>query len=126
MTETAERRALFAALKQILARYSDDLTVVADEEGDYHLDTHHVMKNKQRLFFGAVRINKNYVSFHLMPVYVNPSLLDTIDINLKKRMQGKSCFNFTSLDEELIDGLATLTETGYQYYIEESYIQRNA
>lgn len=126
MTETAEKMALFTTLRQILARYSDQLKVVTDEEGNYHLDTHHVMKNKKPLFFGAVRSNKNYVSFHLMPIYVNPSLLDAVDLNLKKRMQGKSCFNFTSIDDKLIDGLVALTESGYQYYVEESYIQGNA
>jgi hypothetical protein len=29
---------------------------------------------------------------------------------LRKRMQGKSCFNFTKLDEELFAELAVLTE----------------
>ncbi len=56
---------------------------------------------------------KNYVSFHLMPVYENPSLLEGISLELEARMQGKSCFNFKQVDEDLFSQLADLTEVGY-------------
>jgi len=47
-------------------------------------------KYKQDIFFGGVQIKKNYLGFYLMPVYVNPKLLDGISTELKKSMQGKS------------------------------------
>jgi hypothetical protein len=53
------------------------------------------MRNgKKVIFFGAAQIKKNYVSFYLMPVYMFmfPKLLDNISPELKKHMQGKSCF----------------------------------
>jgi hypothetical protein len=40
-----------------------------------------------------VQIKKNYVIYHLMPVYLNPGLLEGMSPGLRKRMQGKSCFN---------------------------------
>ncbi len=49
-----------------------------------------------------------------MPVYMYPALLDGASDELKRRMQGKSCFNFTSVDEALFDELAQLLEQGYQ------------
>jgi hypothetical protein len=33
---------------------------------------------------------------------------------LKKRMQGKACFNFTAIDRELFEELEQVTERGYQ------------
>jgi len=48
--------------------------------------------------FGAVRLGKNYVSYYLMPVYMTPALQKRISPELRKRMQGKSCFNFTEID----------------------------
>ena len=39
-------------------------------------------------------------------------LLDSISDNLRKRMQGKSCFNFSKQDPDLFDELAALTRTG--------------
>jgi hypothetical protein len=48
------------------------------------------------------------VSYYLMPVYVDPCLLDGISENLKRRMQGKSCFNFTETDQPLFKELTRL------------------
>jgi hypothetical protein len=70
------------------------------------------------MFFGAVQTKKNYVSYHLMPVYVYPDLLDGISPELRRRMQGKSCFNFSRVDETLVAELARLTERGLQRYRE--------
>jgi hypothetical protein len=37
------------------------------------------------VWFGAVRLGKAYVSYHLMPVYALPELLDGISPELKRR-----------------------------------------
>lgn len=65
--------------------------------------------DKKPVCVGAVRIEKNYVSYHLMAVYGCPSLLQEMSPALKKRMQGKSCFNFTNIDEALFAELTELT-----------------
>lgn len=123
MPKEFDKAEVFEALKPILKACSKNLILVADDEGSYYLDTHHIMKNKKPLFFGAVQIRKNYVSYHLMPVYVNPSLLDTISEPLRQRMQGKSCFNFRSVEADLFAELAALTQAGYGFYAEEGYIR---
>ena len=74
------------------------------------------------MFFGSVFIKKRYVSFHLMPVYVSPPLLENISDALRKRMQGKSCFNFTKADKELFRELADLTAAGHAFYQEKGYL----
>jgi hypothetical protein len=61
------------------------------------------------LFVAGVQVNRTYVSFHLMPIYMNPSLQKAVPAALKKRMQGKSCFNFTSIDPEQLQALRALT-----------------
>lgn len=61
---------------------------------------------------GAVQIKKRYVSFHLIPVYAIPALGKTISTSLQKRMQGKSCFNFTSIEPAHVKELAALTKRG--------------
>ena len=117
-----DRDDVFSKLKDILTPYAGHLDVVLDDTENYHLNTRHIMKNKKPLFFGAVNINKSYISFHLMPVYVNPSLLDSMSDQLRKRMQGKSCFNFKSKDDALFEELESLTRSGFQFYIDEGYI----
>jgi hypothetical protein len=74
------------------------------------------------MHFAATMIRKNYVSFYLMPVYVEPDLLEDVSDDLKKRMQGKSCFNFKEPDDPLFDELATLTKRGFEHYKAEGYV----
>ena len=68
----------------------------------------------------SAQIKKTYVSFYLMPVYMYPELLNDISPQLKKRMQGKSCFNFKKVEPELFDELAELTRRGADKFKEEN------
>lgn len=113
---------VFDRLRGMLKDYAVGLVCEKDKGDDYYLNTKHVMKNKKPLFFGAVQIKKNYVSYHLMPVYVYPELLVTMSPELKQRMQGKSCFNFKSADAMLFEELAALTKAGYEKYKSAGYV----
>ncbi|MBI5651497.1 MAG: hypothetical protein HZC40_13805 [Chloroflexi bacterium] len=112
----------FARLKKILQRYAKRLTVTVDKPDAYSLDAGYSEKLKRTMFFGAVQIKKNYVSFYLMPVYVFPNLLKSISPALKKRMQGKSCFNFVAIDDAMVKELAALTKRGIERYKGEGYL----
>ena len=111
----------FQKLKAILQPYAARLIVVHDTGENYYLDTPHIMKNKHRVFFAAVRMGKNYVSFHLMPVYGSADLREKMSPELKKRMQGKACFNFTAPDEKLFKELAKLTKAGFAIFTDKKF-----
>jgi hypothetical protein len=106
--------AVFDRLKAILEPYARDMFVSADDEAWYGLDLAPPEERNPTTWFGAVRRGKRYVSIYLMPVYVDPGLLDDASPQLRKRMQGKSCFNFTKVDEPLIAELEALTRAGYE------------
>jgi hypothetical protein len=57
----------------------------------------------------SVKMGKAYVSYHLMGFYGNPELSKTLSKPLKARMQGKTCFNFTKIDEPLFAELEQVT-----------------
>lgn len=113
---------VFAALRALLAPYADRLATVHDTPEHLYLDTRHTLPNGKPLFFGAVRTAKQHVSYHLMPVYLHPELLDGASDALRKRMQGKSCFNLKSPDEALLTELADLTRRGYECYRDAGYV----
>ena len=100
---------VFEMLKAILKPYAKNLTITADTSGAYSLDGPYSEKYKKALFFGAAQIKKNYVSFYLMPVYMFPELLKGMSPELKKHMQGKSCFNFKKVEPDLFKELTQLT-----------------
>lgn len=110
---------VFEGLKSILKPYAKKLTVTADTSVAYSLDGPYSEKWKKVVFFSAAQIKKNYVSFYLMPVYMFPKILKDISPELKRHMQGKSCFNFKKAEPELFKELAALTKQGYQCFIQE-------
>lgn len=107
-----ESEEVFAALRKVLAAHSEGLKPTADGPKGYSLNTPYSAKWKKELFFGGVEARKNYVSFHLFPVYMYPDLLDGISDSLRARMQGKSCFSFRAPDAELFRELSALTKAG--------------
>ena len=113
---------VFASLKAIFQPYAKKLDVAHDSQTYYLLNTRHIMKNKQPLCFGGVRRCKGYVSVYLMSVYACPDLLRSMSPELKKRMQGKSCFNFKEVDEKLFKELSQLTRAGAARFTDEKFI----
>ncbi len=121
MTTQTQFPLVFKKLKSILEPYSSKLMIKTDTADGFSLDGAHSEKWKKELFFGAAQIKKNYVSFHLMPVYMYPDLLKNISPELKKHMQGKSCFNFKEIETSLFDELSQLTQQGFERFIKEEY-----
>ena len=107
--KSKEFQEVFARLKAILEPLASNLIVKTDEPGNYYLNTPTQREDGYVYAFGGVQIKKNYVSYHLMPVYTEPALLDDASPALKKRMQGKSCFNFSRIEDPLFEELTTLT-----------------
>jgi hypothetical protein len=109
--------AVFARLKAILQPYEPRMVVVKDDKVWYYLDTKFIGKNKKPVMFAATRVGKAYVSFYLMCVYANPKSMTQMSPELKKRMQGKACFNFTEVNETLFAELEALTKSGAEWFL---------
>lgn len=114
--------AIFVELRAVMAPYAAKLDVKKDDPSELYVDTKHIQKNKRPLFFGAVQIKRSFVSFHLMPVYLKPELLEDLSPDLKSRMQGKSCFNFSEVDKLLFKELASLTKASFASYKEQGLV----
>jgi len=103
----------FVALRGMLAAQSKRLVVLADKPGDYQVASATLKDRTGRpLYIAGVKTGKNYVSYHVMPLYMKPDLLASVSPALKKRMQGKACFNFVTVDREQLKDLATVTKAG--------------
>ncbi len=105
-----------AALRALFKPHLKSLVLKKETREWLYLDTPHLLKKDYPLHFGGVRLGKAYVSFYLMPCYTNPELLEGMSPALKKRMQGKSCFNFTAVEPALLKELGALTKAGFALY----------
>jgi hypothetical protein len=96
----------------------------ASEPGSYLLLGAATDKYPDGQMFAGVHKGKRYVSYHLFTVYLEPGQLDGLSPELRKRMQGKSCFNFTRVDEALFTELDALTDRGRDLYAERGLLAR--
>jgi hypothetical protein len=103
----------FTTLREVLAAQSDDLVITVDRPGDFQVASPTMRDRIGRpLAVAGVRTRKHYVSYFLMPVYAAPRLVQSLSPELKKRMHGLSCFNFTTIDRDQIKELSRLTKAG--------------
>lgn len=101
---------VFARLREIMLAAGEGNVVSVDEPGNLVLRTAAIdPATGQPGWFGTVTIRKSYVAYHLMPLYVRPSLADGISDELARRRQGKTCFNFRQENESLFAELSRLT-----------------
>jgi hypothetical protein len=107
---------VFSALRDILRRHSGSLIVTEDSASCFRLEGGTHPTHKKPFPIAWVAIGKGYVSFHHMSVYARPDLLEGASKELKARMQGKSCFNFTSIDPALFAELEELTVRGFRAF----------
>lgn len=111
-----DKNNIFTKLKSFFEKYESKLSLLHNKDDNYYLNTPTTETNKKPEFFGAVQIKKSYVAVHLMPIYYYPELLDNVSDELKKKMQGKSCFNFNDIDEKLFTELKSLIKSSFDKY----------
>jgi len=126
MSANPDFEATFAACREILRELEPKLILNADEPGNYSLDAGYSERHKKMIWFGGVRIGKGYVSYHLMPVYGCPDLVRDMPDELRRRMQGKSCFNFKSIAPEQARMLRDLTLESYERFKRGGYVSQRA
>ena len=107
---------IFFALREILRRHTGRLIVAEDTASCFRLEGGMHPTHKKPFPIAWVAVGKAYVSFHHMGVYACPDLLKGVSKELKARRQGKSCFNFTSVDPALFAELEDLTVRGFDAF----------
>ena len=127
ISSTADFSSVFAALKPVLGHHAEKLHVIVDNDAEYTLVSTIPFpippKKGERIYFGAVKVGRSYVSFHLFPLYMNPELVSTISPELKRRMHGKTCFNFSTIPEaSLLKELKALTSAGFKIFRQRKWV----
>lgn len=107
----------FQGLRKILKPYDAKLRVLKDGPGGYLSESKSIRYQGKPMMFAAIT-SKSYVAFHLFPVYMFPDLLKGISPELKKRMQGKTCWNFKKAEESLFAELGGIVKASFQRFAE--------
>ena len=115
----ADFEAVHARLRDILVPYGKEYSITRDSPDGVTLEVPG-LEGKPWGYVAGTRVGKRYVSFYLMPVYAAPELSASVSPALEKRRQGKSCFNFTSIDEPLMTELEALAAKGIPGFREQA------
>jgi hypothetical protein len=107
--------AVHARLREIVLKHRGDLAVTKDGPGGVAIEIPG-LEGKPWGYVAGTRLGKSYVSYYLMPVYVSADLSASVSPALGRRKQGKACFNFTKIDEALLEELEQLTAEGIPGY----------
>lgn len=103
-------------LREIVAPLRSRLVATRDGPGGLALEIPG-LEGKPWGYVAGIRVGKRYVSYYLMSVYAFPDLMDSMSAGLRRRMQGKSCFNFTTVDEPLFEELDRVTQAGFERFL---------
>ena len=118
MPPPSEFENVFNRLKAILQKHCGTYTIKPDTNISYGLQgkpgpaTLKAWGGKMKkpvMPVAWIEIGKSYVSYHILALYMNTSLQNSMSKELKTRMQGKTCFNFKTVNEELFKELDQLT-----------------
>ena len=111
-------RPVFARLRDLLHAHESDFTITHDTPERYGLEAP-IGPATVRAWGGTVRtakipvawveMRKTCVSYHLMGISGNARLIASLSKPLRARMQGKACFNFTTVEDTLFQELQTVT-----------------
>jgi len=107
----------FQGLRKMMKPYDAKLRVVKDGPGGYMSESKSIRYQGKPVMFASIT-SKSYVAFHLFPVYMFPDLLKGISPELKKRMQGKTCWNFKKAEEELFAELGGIVDASFRRFAE--------
>lgn len=125
-----ELERIFNNLKNILSEYSPPLFI---KEGlnisgkkNYELVSNKEVKiygrKKKEVYFAGLIIQKGYVGFYYMLVYIDKNITKKIDPNLLKTLKGKTCFYIKSDDKETTKAIKDALKIAFDYYKKQGWI----
>ena|SRR5437868_3704270 len=122
----AESATVFSSLKPVFSKVAKHLALKTDTQTEYALVAKSPSPFPQHkghpVDFGSLRASNSYSSLHLNTLYMCPELNQGISPELKKRTQGKTCFNFKgNPDPELVAELKQLTENAFKQWTQRSW-----
>jgi|HubBroStandDraft_2_1064218.scaffolds.fasta_scaffold01318_14 hypothetical protein len=67
-------------------------------------------------------LQKDFVGFYFMPIYLNPELKKNLAPTLLKLLKGKTCFHVKSIDTQLIEDVTAALALGMKSFKDRDWV----
>jgi hypothetical protein len=71
----------------------------------------------------SIILQKSYVGFYFMPIYMKPALGKKLSPALKKLLKGKTCFQIKKLDPNLLSHVDAALNEGVKCFKERGWVK---
>lgn len=117
---------IFNQIRDLISRYSPPLVAKKDQADYYDLwsvkDVVIAGRKKKEVFFAGVIIQKGYVGFYFMPVYVDEEMKKVFSPELLALLKGKSCFHLRRNDATVMDQIEKALQIGFDIYRKNGWV----
>lgn len=79
-------------------------------------------RRPQKTYLAGIIQQKHFVGFYFMPIYSHPKKFAIRHPEVKRFLKGKSCFNVTRVDADILAELDRLLKEGKALYKREGWI----
>ena len=113
---------IFEAIKKMAEPYygNGDMIMHAGTGGQFNLVSHKPVviagRKKEALWFVSALVQKGYVGFYFMPIYMNGPLQKQFSPAFMKYLKGKSCFHIKKNDPAIMKEIEKAFKIGYEVY----------
>ena len=119
---------IFEAIKKLMKPYHKKGTMLYHEDkgGQIHLISHKAIevegRKKPMVWFVSTIIQKGYVGFYYMPIYMNDPMKKLFSPEFIKCLKGKACFHIKKAEPIIMDDIKKAIQVGYEAYEKRGWV----
>jgi hypothetical protein len=123
---------VFESLHKLLSRYAPPLKACGGNvrgKRDFHLTVPKAVVvpgayggKAVEIELASIILQKGFVGFYLMPLYVDPGIKKKLAPSLTKQLKGKTCFHIKQVDSEVLGNIEDAVTEGMKSYKERGWL----
>jgi len=79
-------------------------------------------RKREELWFASALVQKGYIGFYYMPVYMNATVKKQIKPELLKCLKGKACFYIKKFDKDIFSQIKEALAIGYKEWQQRGWV----
>ena len=79
-------------------------------------------RKRKEVYFAGLIIQKGYVGFYFMPVYIESEVKQIFSPDLLRLLKGKSCFHIKNINGNSLQDIRAVLKTGFDLYRQRGWV----